>query len=87
MAIQRLRPGPWKIINGAGTAQEIQIDYEKFDVSPNGTVEFEIGIVGQYDDTNLTAFRNPVQTFTQTTNVGKSVSVKKQVQTKKKAIK
>jgi hypothetical protein len=74
MAQQRLRPGPWKIINGAGSVQEIQIDYEKFDVSPNATVEFEVGDVGLYDDTNLTAFRNPVQTFTQTTNVGGTVS-------------
>lgn len=74
MATQRLRPGPWKLVNGAGTVQEIQIDYEKFDVAGNSTVEFEVGDIGLYDDTNLTAFRNPVQTFTQTTNVGGTVS-------------
>lgn len=86
MATQRLRPGPWKIINGGGTVQELQIDYEKFDVAPNGTVEFEVGIVGQYDDTNLTAFRNPVQTFTQTSNVGASVKAVA-IPTKKKKTK
>ena len=70
MAQQRLRPGPWKLVNNGGTVQEIQIDYEHFDVAANSTVEFEVGDVGLYDDTNLTAFRNPVQTFTQTTNTG-----------------
>lgn len=74
MAQQRLRPGPWKLVNSGGTVQEIQIDYEHFDVAGNATVEFEVGDIGLYDDTNLTAFRNPVQTFTQTTNVGGSIS-------------
>ena len=74
MALQRLRPGPWKLVNSGGTVQEIQIDYENFDVAGNSTVEFEVGDIGLYDDTNLTAFRNPVQTFTQTTNVGASIS-------------
>ena len=74
MAQQRLRPGPWKLVSSSGTAQEIQIDFEKFDISPNATVEFEVGNVGLYDDTSLTAFRNPVQTFTQTTNTGGSFS-------------
>ena len=83
MAQQRLRPGPWKLVNGSGSVEEIQIDYEKFDVAPNATVEFEIGSIGLYDDTNLTPYRNPVQTFTQTTNVGSSVGVEMKADLKK----
>tara|TARA_X000000368_G_C22438725_1_gene453717 strand:+ start:114 stop:374 length:261 start_codon:yes stop_codon:yes gene_type:complete len=84
MAQQRLRPGPWKLVNSSGTTQEIQIDYEKFDVAGNATVEFEVGDIGLYDDTNLSPFRNPVQTFTQTTNVGVGASVSTISKTKKK---
>lgn len=84
MAQQRLRPGPWKLVSSSGATQEIQIDYEKFDVAANATVEFEVGNVGLYDDTNLTAFRNPVQTFTQTNNVGSSVSAVSVSKVKKK---
>lgn len=71
MAQQRLRPGPWKIVNSdSSNAKEIQIDYDIFDVPPSGTVEFEVSQMGLYDDTNLTAYRNPVQTVVSTSNVG-----------------
>ena len=70
MAQQRLRSGPWKIVNGSGATIEIQIDYDKFEVAGNGSVEFEVGHMGLYDDTNLTAYRNPVQTVVSTSNVG-----------------
>ena len=71
MAQQRLRPGPWKIENSAGTTKEIRIDYELFEIAGNGSVEFEVGKMGLYDDTSLTAYRNPVQTVVNTSNVGK----------------
>mgnify|MGYP001192540012 CR=1 FL=1 len=73
MAIVRLRPGPWKIIHdGTGSANPtIQIDYEKFQVANGTTVEFEVQQMGLYDDVdNMTSFRNPVSTFTPTSNVG-----------------
>lgn len=70
MAQQRLRPGPWKIIENNTADREIQIDYEKFEVPRNTTVEFEVTQMGLYDDTSLTAYRNPVSTVTSTTNVG-----------------
>jgi len=70
MAQQRLRPGPWKLVDsGAGSVtQTIQIDYEKFDIADGGTVEFEIQHMGLYDDTTISAFRNPVSTVQSTTS-------------------
>ena len=74
MATVRLRPGPWKIVNSdSSNAKEIQIDYEFFDVPPSGTVEFEIGKMGLFDNTNLTAYRNPVSTVVSTGNLGQSL--------------
>lgn len=71
MAQQRLRPGPWKLVNSdASNPKEIEIDYDKFDIPPSGTVEFEVSHMGLYDDTNLIAYRNPVQTVVSTSNVG-----------------
>ncbi|AXH78271.1 MAG: hypothetical protein [Circular genetic element sp.] len=72
MAQVRLRPGPWKLVDdGTGAlTREIQIDYEKFEVPNGGTVEFEIGQMGIYDDTYLTAYRNPVSTVVSVGNVG-----------------
>jgi len=79
MAQQRLRPGPWKLVDdGTGALnREIQIDYEKFDVPNGGTAEFEIMKMGLYDDTYLTAFRNPVSTIQSTTSTGEIRSVSK----------
>lgn len=74
MAQQRLRPGPWKLVAG-GSDQTCQIDYETFDIPANGTVEFEVQHMGLFDDTALTAYRNPVTTFTQTGNVGQGTVV------------
>lgn len=73
MAQQRLRPGPWKLVEDNTANREIQIDYEKFTVAKNTTVEFEVSIMGLYDDTSLTAYRNPVSTVTAVSNVGSSV--------------
>jgi hypothetical protein len=72
MATQRLRPGPWRLVDsGAGSVtQTIQIDYEKFDIADGGTVEFEVRHMGLYDDTTITAFRNPVSTVESTTSTG-----------------
>lgn len=72
MATQRLRPGPWKLVDsGAGSVtQTIQIDYEKFEIADGGTVEFEVQQMGLYDDTTITAFRNPVNTVVSVGNVG-----------------
>ena len=72
MAQQRLRPGPWRLVDdGTGAlTREIQIDYEKFDVANGGTVEFEIQQMGLYDDQYLTAYRNPVSTVQSTTSTG-----------------
>lgn len=73
MANVRLRPGPWKIVHdGTGSDNpEIQIDYEKFQVVNGSTVEFEVTQMGLYDDgDNMTSYRNPVTTFTPTSNVG-----------------
>jgi hypothetical protein len=72
MAQQRLRPGSWKLVDsGAGSVtQTIQIDYEKFDLADGGTVEFEVAQMGLYDDTTITAFRNPVATVQSTTSTG-----------------
>jgi len=74
MAQQRLRPGSWKLVDsGAGSVtQIIQIDYEKFDIADGGTVEFEVAQMGLYDDTTITAFRNPVATVQSTTSTGGS---------------
>ena len=74
MATQRLRPGSWKLVDsGAGSVtQTIQIDYEKFDIADGGTVEFEVAKMGLYDDTTITAFRNPVSTVQSTTSTGVS---------------
>ena len=70
MAQQRLRPGPWRLVEGGTASRVIQIDYEKFDIPQSATVEFEVKKMGLYDDTSLTAYRNPVTTFTPTSNVG-----------------
>lgn len=76
MAQQRLRPGSWKLVDsGTGSlTQTIQIDYEKFDIADGGTVEFEVSQMGLYDDTTITAFRNPVSTVQSTTSTGKPMS-------------
>jgi hypothetical protein len=78
MAQQRLRPGSWKLVDsGAGTAtQTIQIDYEKFDLADGGTAEFEVAKMGLYDDTTITAFRNPVATVQSTTSTGSTEPMK-----------
>lgn len=70
MAQQRLRPGPWQIVDdGTGSdTRVIQIDYEKFDVPNGGTVDFEVTHMGLYDDTYMTAYRNPVSTVQSTTS-------------------
>jgi hypothetical protein len=75
MAIQRLRPGPWQIVDdGTGSANRIiEIDYEKFDVPNGGTVEFDVKIMGSYKDDYMTAFRNPVKPQVQVSNTGGSV--------------
>ena len=72
MAQVRLRPGPWQLIDdGTGDlTRTIQIDYEKFEVPNGGTVEFEIAQMGLFDDTYLTAYRNPVATIQNTTSTG-----------------
>lgn len=74
MAQQRLRPGPWKLVDdGTGSAdREIQIDYEKFTVVNNGFVEFEVLKMGLFDDEFLTAYRNPVTTVVSVSNTGSS---------------
>tara|TARA_X000001036_G_scaffold423788_1_gene448137 strand:- start:2099 stop:2359 length:261 start_codon:yes stop_codon:yes gene_type:complete len=74
MAQQRLRPGPWKLVAG-GSDQTCQIDYETFDIPASTTVEFEVQHMGLYDDTDLTAYRNPVTTFVQTGNVGQGMAI------------
>lgn len=85
MAQARLRPGPWKLVDsGAGsTTQTFQIDYEKFEIADGGTVEFEVSRMGLYDDTTITAFRNPVSTVQSTTSTGRPVSSAKLVGVKK----
>ena len=77
MAQIRLRPGPWKLVDdGTGSAdREIQIDYEKFTVVNNGTVEFEVQKMGLFDDEFLTAYRNPVATVVSVGNTGGSTNI------------
>jgi hypothetical protein len=76
MAIQRLRPGPWKLVYSATSAAiEIQIDYEKFSIPPaiagtRDSVEFEIQHMGLYDDANIVAYRNPVKTVVSVGSTG-----------------
>jgi len=70
MAIKQLRPGTWAMVNGSGNTQEFQIDYQKFDVAGNSTVEFESKIMVTYDDTNLTPLRNPPTAQTVTSATG-----------------
>lgn len=70
MAQQRLRPGPWKLVNTSGNTIEIQIDYEKFEIAGSATVDFEIKTMGLFDDTSLKIYRNPVTTFQSTSSTG-----------------
>ena len=73
MAQQRLRPGPWKLVEDDTADREIQIDYEKFTVVRNTTVDFEVLQMGLYDDASLKAYRNPVSTVTAVSNVGSKI--------------
>jgi len=86
MATARLRPGPWKLVDdGTGSlTREIQIDYEKFDVPNGATVEFEVAQMGVYDDTYLTAYRNPVSTVVSVGNTGGTFTTDPSMMKKKK---
>jgi len=80
MAQQRLRPGPWKLVSTGTGYEDIQIDYEQFQIEPTGTVEFECRKMALYDDVKVTAYRNPVATVVSVSNTGgdrdtKNVSV------------
>jgi hypothetical protein len=70
MAQQRLRPGSWKLISSGTATEDIQIDYEKFQVPPGTTVEFEVQHMALYSDVKLIAYRNPVTTVQSTTSTG-----------------
>ena len=70
MAIKILRPGTWAMVNGSGGTLEFEIDYQKFDVAGNSTVEFESKLMVSYDDTNLTPLRNPPTAQTVTSATG-----------------
>ena len=76
MATQRLRPGPWKLVySSTASPITIEIDYEKFQIPPavtgtRNSVEFEVNHMGLYDDTNIIAYRNPVNTVVNVGNVG-----------------
>lgn len=70
MARQYLRPGPWKIVNSSGSTQELRIDNDVFEIAGNSTSEFDCAISCTFDDTNLTAYRNPVAPVVSTTQTG-----------------
>ena len=68
--MQRLRPGSWKLVNSGGASVEFQIDWETFDCNANSEVDFMVEKMGYYDETQLTAYRNPVNVTTNVSNVG-----------------
>ncbi len=70
MARQYLRPGPWKIVNSSSSVQELRIDNDIFEIPGNGTSEFDCAISCTFDDTSLTAYRNPVAPVVSTTQTG-----------------
>lgn len=74
MAQQRLRPGPWRLVSTSTAVENIEIDYEKFEIGPTGTVEFEIQQMGLYSDVKVTAYRNPVATVQSTSSTGSVTS-------------
>jgi hypothetical protein len=77
MANQRLRPGTWSIVNSGATTEKFRIDWEPFEITAGGTVEFMVENMALYNDTNLTAYRNPVKTTTLVTNLGENERVLK----------
>ena len=70
MAKQRLRPGTWTLVNSAGASQKYQIDYQVFVIRGSSSNTFEVKKMAVYDDTSLSAFNEPPQPLTVTSNVG-----------------
>ena len=74
MANIRMRPGPWKAVNVNAGTQELEIDYEKFEVPGNGTTEFFVTQMGLANDTYFKVYRNPVSTVQPSSSLGSSFS-------------
>ena len=80
MAIVSFRPGAYLLKESGGTQMEFQVDYDSFEIPPNGELEVNPSLWLQFDDSQggtLKVYRIAPKPFTIANSVGGSEDPKR----------